>query len=338
MKLVTSNSSPNHYNGRKDNKGQVWKADIIVFHQTGGDELAPAIRWYLNANAQCSPNWLIDKDGTIYQLVDPSNAAWCNGTSTSPSDNKYYGYALSEIVRSRKVNANLYSLSAEFVHCARGDITEAQKTAAVELIQNVIIPYMKKNGVTPQIDRKHVIGHSEVTPKTRDPEKFNCPGKLFPFDEIISRVNGKPVQTNTPTTVKGTPVNNIYQAISNAAIRAGASKSDSVYDRVTKYSFYPADTLINNGWFKHAGKNEYSKLEDGGSLFSKVGEYKIMTATTRLNVRKAPTTKSDRIVILNQGDKVYVWNEKPIEAEGYSWRKIIVDNKVAYVAGEYLKG
>ena len=142
----------------------------------------------------------------------------------------------------------------------------------------------------------------------------------------------------TPTTVKSTPVKNIYQAISNAAIRAGASKSDAVYGRVTKYSFYPADTLINNGWFKHAGKNEYSKLEDGGSLFSKVGEYKIMTATTRLNVRKAPTTKSDKIVILNSGDKVYVWDEKPIEAEGHSWRKVIIDNKVAYVAGEYLKG
>ena len=330
MKLVTSNSSPNHYNGRNG-----WKADIIVMHQSGGNESVPALRWYLNANSKCSPNWLIDVDGTIYQLVHPDNGAWCNGTNNKPGDKLYYGYALSEIVKSRSANCNLYSYSIEIVHCARGDINEAQKTAVVELIQNVIIPHMKKNGVTPQIDRKHVIGHSEVTPKTRDPEKFNCPGKLFPFDEIISRVNGKPVQTNT---VKGTPVKNIYQAISNAAIRSGASKSDTLYGRVTKYSFYLADTLIDNGWFKHAGKDEYSKLEDGGSLFSKVGEYKIMTVTTRLNVRKAPTTKSDKIVILNSGDKVYVWDEKPIEAEGHSWRKVIINNKVAYVAGEYLKG
>ena len=339
MKLVTSNSSPNHYNGRKDNKGRVWKADIIVFHQTGGDELAPAARWYMNANAQCSPTWLIDKDGTIYQLVDPSNAAWCNGTSTSPSDNKYYGYALSEIVRSRKVNANLYSLSVEFVHCARGDITEAQKTAAVELIQNVIIPYMKKNGITPQIDRKHVIGHSEVTPKTRDPEKFNCPGKLFPFDEIIARVNGTAVveKPTTPTT-KTTPIKYIYQAISTAAIRADASKSAKIYSRVAKWKFYTADALNENGtWFKHTGQNAWSKLDDGGSLFSKVGDYVVKTTTTKVNVRSSPGVSSNKVATLDKGTKVYVWCCEPIRMGDYNWYKIIYNNTVAYIASDYVK-
>lgn len=334
MKLVTNYPSPNHFNGRKDNSGKIWKADIIVFHQTGGDTLSPALNWYMNSGAQCSPNWLIDTDGTIYQLVHPDNAAWCNGTNAIIGDPRYYRYALSSIVKSRSANCNLYSYSAEFVHCQWGNITEAQKTAAIELIQNVIIPHMKKNGITPVIDRTHVIGHSEVTPKTRDPEKLNCPGKQFPFDEIITRVNGK-----TPATANDsiTPVKYIYQAISNAAIRAGASKSSTLYGRVVKYNFYPADKLLD-GWFKHADQNAYSKLVDGGSLFSKVGEYKIMVVITKLNIRKAPTTKSDKVAVLNINDKVYVWDEKPIEAEGHSWRKIIVDNKVAYVAGEYLKG
>ena len=330
MKLVTSNSSPNHFNGRKDSNGKVWKADIIVFHQTGGNELAPAMRWYLNPNAQCSPNWLIDTDGTIYQLVDPDNAAWCNGTSLNAGDNKYYGYALSSIVRSRKANANLYSLSAEFVHCQWGNITEAQKTAAVELIQNIIIPYMKKNGVTPVIDRTHVIGHSEVTPKTRDPEKLNCPGKQFPFDEIIQRVNG------TFTTDKGQPVKYIYQAISHAAIRAGTSKSSTIYGRVTKYLFYPAE-WENDEWFKHAGQTAYSKLVDGGSLFAKVGDYTIKKTTAKLNVREKPTTSSTKMAVLSTGTKVYVWDEAPVKADGYTWYKIIISNKIGYVAGEYLK-
>lgn len=335
MKLVTSNSSPNHYNGRNG-----WKADIIVMHQSGGNESAPALRWYLNANSKCCPNWLIDVDGTIYQLVHPDNGAWCNGTNNKVGDKLYYGYALSEIVKSRSANCNLYSYSIEIVHCARGDINEAQKTAVVELIQNVIIPHMKKNGVTPQIDRKHVIGHSEVTPKTRDPEKFNCPGKLFPFDEIISRVNGKPVQTNTPTTVKGTPVNNIYQAISNAAIRAGASKTDTLYGRVTKWCYYTADALVDTTsgkWFKHTNQNAYSKLEDGGSLFSKVGEYTIKSTTTKVNVRSSPSTNADKVAVLNSGTKVYVWNEDPLATGGYHWVKVIINNKVGYMANEYLR-
>lgn len=331
MKLIVSNNSPNHFNGRKDSNGKVWKADIIVFHQTGGNELAPAMRWYLNPNAQCSPNWLIDIDGTIYQLVDPDNAAWCNGTSLNAGDNKYYGYALSSIVRSRKANANLYSLSAEFVHCQWGNITEAQKTAAVELIKNVIIPYMKKNGVTPVIDRTHVIGHSEVTPKTRDPEKLNCPGKQFPFDEIIQRVNGAIV------TDKGHFVQYIYKSVSQAAIRPEMSKNSAVLDRVIKGDYYPIDTIYDGIWLKHAGQKAYSMLKDGGSLFTKVGEYTTKRTTTTLNVRQSPSLTGHKMTVLQPTTIVYIWGEKPIRADGYDWAKIVIEGKIGYVAAKYLK-
>lgn len=331
MKLIVSNNSPNHFNGRKDSNGKVWKADIIVFHQTGGNELAPAMRWYLNPNAQCSPNWLIDTDGTIYQLVDPDNAAWCNGTSLNAGDNKYYGYALSSIVRSRKANANLYSLSAEFVHCQWGNITEAQKTAAVELIKNVIIPYMKKNGVTPVIDRTHVIGHSEVTPKTRDPEKLNCPGKQFPFDEIIQRVNGAIV------TDKGHSVQYIYKSVSQAAIRPEMSKNSAVLDRVVKGDYYPVDTIYDGVWLKHAGQKAYSMLKDGGSLFTKVGEYTTKRTTTTLNVRQSPSLTGHKMTVLQPTTIVYIWGEKPIRADGYDWAKIVIEGKIGYVAAKYLK-
>ena len=339
MKLVTTYKSPNHYNGRKiKSTDKDCKADVIVFHQTGGDTLSPALNWYMSPNAQVSPNWLIDKDGTIYQLVNPDNAAWCNGTNTIVGDNRYYGYALSSIVKSRAKNCNLYSYSAEFVHCAHGEITSEQRTAAVELIQQVIIPHMKANGVIPIIDRAHVIGHSEVTPKTRDPEKLNCPGKYFPFDEIIARVNGK-----TATTVSDniTPVKFIYQAISSAAIRAGASKSSQLYSRVTKWQYYLAESLIdtpNGKWFKYVDRDAYSKLVDGGSLFAKVGEYTIKTViATGLNVRTAPTTKSEKITVLKADDKVFMWNAPTTSSDGQNWVKIIINGKIGYVAEKYLR-
>lgn len=179
-------SSPNHFTGREG-----WKPDMICFHQTGGTSAAVAMQYYRNPAAQCCPNWVIDVNGDIYQLVDPDNGAWANGTATKTSDPKYYGYSLSKLVRERKTNANYYTYSIEFVHCQRGNITEQQVAAAVDLIKKVIIPHMRKNGVTPIIDREHLVGHSDITPRTRDPEKANCPGKLFPYDEIIARVLGK---------------------------------------------------------------------------------------------------------------------------------------------------
>lgn len=178
--------SPNHYDGRAG-----WKADMICFHQTGNNSIHTSLNWYLNKSSQCSPNYVIDMNGDIYQLVEPGNAAWANGTAVNAKDPKYYSRSLSRIVRSRATNANYYTYSIEFVHCARGEITEQQITAVVDLIKKVIIPHMTKSGVTPIIDREHLVGHSDITPKTRDPEKYNCPGKLFPYDEIISRVLGK---------------------------------------------------------------------------------------------------------------------------------------------------
>lgn len=190
-------ASPNHYDGRKG-----WKPDMICFHQTGGTSAAVAIQYYRNPASQCSPNYVIDTNGDIYQLVDLCNAAWANGTATKTSDKKYYGYSLSKIVRERKTNANYYTYSIEFVHCQWGNINEQQVAAAVNLINKVIIPHMRKNGVTPVIDREHLVGHSDITPKTRDPERYNCPGKQFPYDEIISRVLGKaPLKTAEPAAV-----------------------------------------------------------------------------------------------------------------------------------------
>lgn len=223
MKIIVKNS-PNHYTGRRG-----WKADMIAMHQSGCPQLSTALNYYINGNV-CSPNWLIDTNGTIYQCVHPDNAAWCNGTRTTPGDKLYYGYALSKIVRDRQTNANYYTYSIEFVHCQQGNINEAQITAAVELIQQVIIPHMMINGVTPKIDREHVIGHSEITPKTRDPETYNCPGKKFPFDEIIRRVNGTDPAKSTeklPTTTEKPTVKKckfLYKAAVRSKPRADSAK------------------------------------------------------------------------------------------------------------------
>jgi N-acetyl-anhydromuramyl-L-alanine amidase AmpD len=329
---ITKKNSPNHFNGRCG-----WKADMIVFHQTGNTSLSKSLSWYLNKAAECSPNYLIDINGDVYQLVAPENAAWCNGTATDPKDPKYYGYSLSDIVKSRKTNCNYYSYSAEFVHCSRGDITEAQKAAAVELIKTVIVPHMRANGVTPKIDRKHIIGHSEVSPLTRDPERYNCPGKLFPYDEIISRVLGEEVDPDSAYE----PVQYIYRAVSTAAVRAGMSKSAKIYSRVTKGDYYPVDriyTINGEKWLRHAGTEEYSMLVDGGALFQRAAAYSTKRTTCKINIRTSPGLKGGINDTLPAKTIVYMWGgEPPVLIDGYHWVKLVYEGKVVYAASEYLK-
>ena len=237
MLKITKKNSPNHYNGRAG-----YKADMICFHQTGNNSATKSISWYMNPNAQCSPHFVIDVNGDIYQLIDLVNGAWANGTSTKPADNKYYGYSLSKIVRERKTNANFYTYSIEFVHCQWGNISEGQKTAAVALIGEVIIPDMLSHGVKPIIDREHLVGHSDISPKTRDPEKFNCPGKKFPYDEIISRVNGKPVAPAKPTTPTKS-VDEIAREVIQGKWGAGEERKKRLTD--AGYDYYEVQERVN---------------------------------------------------------------------------------------------
>ena len=249
MKIQYLNS-PNHYNGRNG-----WKADVIVFHQTGGDSLEPALGYYMNKGSNCSPNYVIGKDGTIFQLVSPDNAAYCNGTRTDPNKKLYYGLATSEIVKARKTNANYFTYSMEFVHCQWGNINEAQIHAAVELIKGVLIPHMKANGVTPHIDRRHFIGHCEIDPITR----ACCPGKQFPYNTIIAGVlgiidtapkNSTSMPTNAttspstqPTTTIALKANDKVKILNSATTYAGVStkiptpyKGDKITYTITKIS------------------------------------------------------------------------------------------------------
>lgn len=232
MNIIKKNS-PNHYNGRNG-----WKADIIVFHQTGGTSVTPALNWYMNANAQCSPHFVVDVNGDVYQLVSLDNGAWCNGTNLTKGHRLYYGSSLSGIVRSRKANANFYTYSIEFVHCQWGNINEAQISAAVEIINTLIIPHMKKNKVTPVIDRAHFIGHSDVTPITRP--NGSCPGKKFPYDEIISRVLG----SKTPASVKPTKtVEEVAKEVISGKWGTGADRKKRLTD--AGYDYYEVQAKVN---------------------------------------------------------------------------------------------
>lgn len=320
MKEIQKNSS-NHYKGRNGCKPDVW-----VCHQTGGTSVEAALKWYLNPAAQCSPNDVIDINGDIYHLVDYDDAAYCNGTQTTkPNEKLYYKNATSKIVKSRKTNANFYTYSVEFVHCAKGDITEAQVQSAIWLLKNRIIPHAKSKGVDFQVDRDHIIGHCEIDPAGRS----FCPGKNFPFDRIIAGVLAEDYDVK--------PCKVVYKSYGEAAIRASCEKSSgNLVKRCRKDELYPISgtvTIDKVKWLRHADGSGYSMYKDELILFKKAGSYKEYETTTNLNVRSEPILEKKYILgVLNKGTIVYITST----AEN-GWFPCIYNGQKAYVSADYVK-
>jgi N-acetyl-anhydromuramyl-L-alanine amidase AmpD len=170
-----------------------WKPDIIVCHITEGS-YAGAVSWLCNTASKASAHFVVSKNGEVTQLVPLNMAAWANGTSTDASSSVYYGKAKSSIVRSRKTNANYYTVSIEHEGVysqTHGALTDKQLSATIELIKYIRSEVKRIYGIDIPIDRQHIIGHYEIAPVT----KPHCPGEKFPFNEIIQALTEKQKET-----------------------------------------------------------------------------------------------------------------------------------------------
>ena len=170
--------SPNHTRGREG-----WIPDMIVNHITDG-AFPGSINWVLNPVAQVSYHFMVSQVGIITQCVPIRDTAWANGTSGNANDNRSNVLSTLAMVRERSVNANSFTISIGFegrFHETGGALTSPQLQAALELYSHIRNEVKSIWGATIPINRNHIVGHFEITPRTR----ANCPGLRFPFDEII---------------------------------------------------------------------------------------------------------------------------------------------------------
>jgi len=194
---ITQKASPNKFTLRNG-----WKPDMVVCHITEGN-YAGAVEWLCTPAAQASAHFVVAQDGRVTQLVSIEDTAWCNGTSTDSALNTYYGHSTLALVRSRKTNANKYTISIEHEgrwKDAHGKLTDKQLATTIELIAWIRSEVRRVYGVTIPLDREHIVGHYQISPIT----KPNCPGAAFQFDEIIKRLSkpivppvAKPVKPST---------------------------------------------------------------------------------------------------------------------------------------------
>jgi len=139
--------------------GTLEQRKLIVLHVTAGSTAQSAIFTFEGSKApnRVSAHFVIDQDGTVYQLLDLRDTAW------------------------HASSCNSYSIGIE--HAAipgKLPATEAQYVASSKLVrwlcETLAIP----------CDRRHIVGHFEASPK--DGHVECCEGALS-ADRVVEMAN-----------------------------------------------------------------------------------------------------------------------------------------------------
>lgn len=136
--------------------------DTIVLHHTASNNGAGDISWLRNPKSQVSAHYVLDRDGTIYQLVGDEKRAWHAGES-----------ALHGI----PTDVNSRSIGIEIVNDGSGKtpFTDAQYKSLAQLVgylkqrydvpmnnivghKDVAVPYGRKNDPAPNFDWNRLRG------------------------------------------------------------------------------------------------------------------------------------------------------------------------------------
>lgn len=130
--------------------------DRIVIHITGGTNVSSAISTFNTKKnpKQTSAHYVIDRDGTVYQMVKEKDRAHHAGQS-----------------------ANKRSIGIEHAANNQNEPTNEQYWASAFLVRYLTNKY------NIQINRDHILGHQEIA--TTD---HNCPGPLWDWPNYIQKV------------------------------------------------------------------------------------------------------------------------------------------------------
>lgn len=136
------------------------KVTCVVIHATQSSKLSSPLEWLTIPESKVSAHYLIDLDGTIYQLVDENNVAWHAGES--------------EWRGQKSVNA--FSIGIELVNANDGIMEYPEPQ--IEACRHLTVAICRERG----IKSEDVVGHFQVSPgRKTDPLGF-------PFDDFRGRL------------------------------------------------------------------------------------------------------------------------------------------------------
>lgn len=134
------------------------RPNIVVLHHTSNDTARQALRTLTDPAREVSAHYVIDRDGTLYQLVDERHRAWHAGVSS-------WG-AITDL--------NSVAIGIELDNNGREPFPQAQIDALMILLGELKTRY--------SIPRANFLGHADVAPGRKvDPSRH------FPWRTLAAR-------------------------------------------------------------------------------------------------------------------------------------------------------
>ncbi len=136
--------------------------DMIVLHATATPFLRETFYYLIEKEegGRVSAHYVIDTDGTIYQLVDESKRAWHAGVSDWDGQTD---------INSRSVGIEFQCAARD--ECSFAAFSSAQIEAGLELCRMLVEKY--------KIQPHNVVAHSDIAP-----ERKVDPGRTFPWERF----------------------------------------------------------------------------------------------------------------------------------------------------------
>ncbi|MEQ9490808.1 MAG: N-acetylmuramoyl-L-alanine amidase [Alphaproteobacteria bacterium] len=154
--VITDRKSPNFGERRGGNP-----VDMLVLHYTDAPDCETAFRWLCDPQREVSAHYLIDEDGTVFQLVDESKRAWHAGASFWRGE----------------TDINSRSIGIEIQNPGHGNgyrpFPEPQMQAVIDLCRDITGRYA--------IPARNILAHSDIAPG----RKID-PGELFDWPRLAA--------------------------------------------------------------------------------------------------------------------------------------------------------
>ena len=144
------------------------KTDVsyLVLHYTGMESGAAALERLCDKDAKVSAHYLVDEDGTLYQLVDENKRAWHAGVA------EWAG----------QTDINSASIGVEIVNGGHNvTLQDGSLPPYTDMQINALIVLSKEIMLRQNIMPQNVLGHSDVAPA----RKID-PGEHFPWKGLAA--------------------------------------------------------------------------------------------------------------------------------------------------------
>ena len=152
---ILKNYSPNFSLPKRPHN----KIKFVVIHYTGMKKESLAIKRLCNPVTKVSSHYFLKKNGSILELVPDLYEAWHAGKS---SWKKYS-------------SLNKYSIGIEIQNSGHNNSYESFSSKQIISLKN-LLKYLVK---TYKIDKKNILGHSDIAPNRK-----KDPGEKFPWKDL----------------------------------------------------------------------------------------------------------------------------------------------------------